>query len=191
MIKRRVLSVAAAVALILATAACSTTTGSAGADPAAKRRAIDASVDEALANLHAKVPESRELTAKAAGVLVFPSVVSAGFIVGGSHGEGALRKGGRSSAYYSTSAASVGLLAGAQSKAVYLLFMTHESLAKFEASDGWTAGADASVTVINVGADAKVDTKSVQQPIVSFVLAGAGLMANLSVDGTKFTRIAL
>ena len=190
MIKRRVLSVAAAVALILATAACSTTTGSAGADPAAKRRAIDASVDEALANLHAKVPESRELTAKAAGVLVFPSVVSAGFIVGGSHGEGALRKGGRSSAYYSTSAASVGLLAGAQSKAVYLLFMTHE-LAKFEASDGWTAGADASVTVINVGADAKVDTKSVQQPIVSFVLAGAGLMANLSVDGTKFTRIAL
>jgi len=107
--RRKVLSIAATAALTVASAACTTTSGSAGADPAAKRRAIDASVDEALANLHAKVPESRELTAKAAGVLVFPSVVSAGFIVGGSHGEGALRKAGRSSVYYSTSAASVSL----------------------------------------------------------------------------------
>ena len=117
--------------------------------------------------------------------------MSAGFVVGGSYGQGALRKGGRTAAYYSTAAGSVGLLAGAQSKSVYVLFMTQEALDKFEASQGWTAGVDASVTVINVGADARVDTKTVQQPIISFVLSGVGLMANLSFDGTKFTKLDL
>ena len=103
----------------------------------------------------------------------------------------ALRKGDATSAYYSVGAASVGLLAGAQSKAMYLLFMTEDALRKFESSEGWTAGADASVAVANVGADAQIDTKTVQQPIVGFVLTNAGLMANLSLDGTKFTRMKL
>ena len=83
------------------------------------------------------------------------------------------------------------MLAGAQSKAVYLFFMTQDALAKFEASDGWTAGADASVVVANVGANAAIDTATAQAPIVGFVRSTAGLMANLSVDGTKFTKIAL
>ena len=94
---------------VLATACSSTSSG----DPAAKRSSIDASVDSAMSRLHAQVPGSRELTGKARGVLVFPSVVSAGLGVGGSYGQGALRVGGRSVGYYSTTAASVGLLAGA------------------------------------------------------------------------------
>ena len=100
-------------------------------------------------------------------------------------------RGDATAAYYSVGAASVGLLAGAQSKAMYLLFMTEDALRKFESSEGWTAGADASVAVANVGADAQIDTKTVQQPIVGFVLTNAGLMANLSLDGTKFTRMKL
>jgi lipid-binding SYLF domain-containing protein len=171
-------------------AGCSTTTGDT-ADPAAKRRSINAGVDGALSKLYGQVPESRELVRKARGVLVFPDVVSAGFIVGGTYGEGALRKGDATAGYYSVGAASVGLLAGAQSKAMYVLFMTQDALQKFEASEGWTAGADASVAVAKVGADAKVDTATAQAPIVGFVLTNAGLMANLSFDGTKFTRLKL
>ena len=169
---------------------CSTMT-SGTADPAAKRTAIDASVDQALSELYSKAPGSRELMSKARGALVFPRVVSAGFVVGGSYGEGALRKAGTTSAYYSVGAGSVGLLAGAQSKAMYLLFMTQEALQKFEASQGWTAGADASVAVLGAGLDARVDTKTAQAPVIGYVLTNAGLMANLSLDGTKFAKMDL
>jgi lipid-binding SYLF domain-containing protein len=169
---------------------CSTSSGGT-ADPAAKRREIDASVDNALSELYANTQGSRELANKARGILVFPSVVSAGFVVGGTYGQGALRKGGSTSGYYSVGAASVGLLAGAQSKAIYLLFMTQESLQKFETSEGWTAGADASVALADMGADARVDTKTAQAPIVGFVRTNSGLMANLSIDGTKISKLKL
>lgn len=174
---------------VLATA-CSSTSTSSG-DAAAKRSSIDASVDSAMSRLHAQVPGSRELAAKAKGVLVFPSVVSAGLGVGGSYGQGALRVGGRSVGYYSTTAASVGLLAGADSKAVFLLFMTQDALDKFRASNGWTAGADASVTMMKTGASAAIDTQTAQQPVVGFALSNAGLMANLSLDGTKVSKLDL
>ncbi|MBB3176807.1 YSC84-related protein [Variovorax sp. Sphag1AA] len=175
----------------LFTAACSTTSSSTSGDPAAKRSSIDASVDSALSTLHAQVPGSRELTAKAKGVLVFPSVVSAGLGVGGSYGQGALRVGGRSAGYYSTTGASVGFLAGADSKAVFVLFMTQQALDKFVASNGWTAGADASVTMAKAGASASIDTQTAQQPVIGFALSNAGLMANLSLDGTKVNKMAL
>jgi lipid-binding SYLF domain-containing protein len=122
---------------------------------------------------------------------VFPNIVSAGFVVGGSYGQGALRVRGRTSEYYSTAAGSVGLLAGAESKAVFLLFMTDESLEKFRASKGWTVGADASVTLVNVGASASVDNKTIQQEVVGYVLTNGGLMANLSLEGTKITPLAM
>jgi lipid-binding SYLF domain-containing protein len=115
--------------------------------------------------------------------------VSAGFVVGGSYGEGALRKGLMSTGYYKVTSGSVGLLAGAQSKAMYLFFMTQDALQKFEASDGWTAGADASVVVANVGANAAIDSMTAQAPIIGFVRSTAGLMANLSIDGTRFSKL--
>ena len=191
--KTKLLAIVSAVALgVGGITGCSTTTTSArGSDPIAKRQSIDSSVDSALSRLYAQDPGSREMIAKARGVLVFPSIVSAGFVVGGSYGEGALRVRGRTTEYYSTAAGSVGLLAGAESKSVYLLFMTDESLAKFRASKGWTVGADASVTLVNVGANASVDTKTAQQEIVGYVLTNGGLMANLSLDGTKITPLSM
>lgn len=172
-------------------AAACTTTSSGGGDSAAKRSSIDASVDSALSKLYEQVSGSREMTAKAKGVLVFPSVVSAGLGIGGSYGQGALRVGGRTDSYYSTTAASIGLLAGADSKAVYILFMTQDALDKFRASRGWTAGADASVTMLKAGASAALDTQTAQQAIVGYALSNAGLMANLSLDGTKVNRLEL
>jgi len=193
--KNKLLTIAAAAALAVGsiTGCSTTTTKDAGAtdSPAAKRHAIDADVDAALARLYTQNPQARELVAKSRGTLVFPSVVSAGFVVGGSYGQGALRVGGHSVRYYSTAAGSVGLLAGAEAKSVFLLFMTDEALAKFRASEGWTVGADASVTLVNVGANAQVDSKTAQQAIVGYVLTKGGLMANLSLDGTKITPLAI
>lgn len=176
--------------LAVLASACTTTSSSSG-DPAARRSSIDASVDSALSKLYSQVPGSREMVGKSKGVLVFPSVVSAGLGIGGSYGQGALRTGTKTDGYYSTTAASVGLLAGADSKAVYVLFMTQEALDKFRNSKGWTAGADASVTMLNVGASAAVTTQTAQQPVVGYALSNAGLMANLSLDGTKVSKLDL
>ena len=193
--KNPLLTIVAAAALAVGSiTGCSTTAtkdASATDSPAAKRHAIDADVDAALARLYAQEPSARELVAKSRGTLVFPSVVSAGFVIGGSYGQGALRVSGHSVRYYSTAAGSVGLLAGAEAKSVFLLFMTDEALAKFRASEGWTVGADASVTLVNVGANASVDTKTAQQEIVGYVLTNGGLMANLSLDGTKITPLSM
>jgi lipid-binding SYLF domain-containing protein len=175
---------------LLASMGCSTTSGQ-SADPAARRQTIDAGVDQALSQLQREIPTSQGLISSAKGVLVFPSVLTGGFIVGASHGQGALRKAGKTAGYFSTTALSVGLLAGAQSKAVFILFMTEDALARFEASQGWTAGVDGSVALITVGAAAQVTTQTGQQPIVGFVLTNAGLMANLSLDGTRIARLNL
>ena len=180
-----------AVALAATLAACSTTNPSIVENPAAERAAIDSNTDAAMIKLYAQVPGSREMVAKARGVLVFPKVVSAGLIVGGSYGKGELLVGGRREGYYRTTGISAGLLAGADSKAVYVLFMNNESLEKFRASNGWTAGADASVSVLKAGADAGVDTQTVNQAVVGYVLTNAGLMANLSIDGTKVSPLPL
>jgi lipid-binding SYLF domain-containing protein len=191
--KSKLFAVASAAALVVGsiTGCSTTTTAPGGSDPIAKRQSIDASVDSALARLYAQDPPSRELIGKARGVLVFPSIVSAGLVVGGSYGQGALRVRGRTAEYYSTAAGSVGLLAGAESKAVFLLFMTDESLDKFRASKGWTVGADASVTLVTAGANAQVDSKTAQQAIIGYVLTNGGLMANLSLEGTKITPLTM
>jgi lipid-binding SYLF domain-containing protein len=184
--KRRTLLMTCGAGLVSACSSMSDTP-----DPAAKRRDIDAAVSAALANLSGGTPKAAELIGKASGVLVFPKVVSAGFVVGGSYGQGAMRKGGATAGYYSVGAGSVGLLAGAETRAVYLLFMTPEALQKFEASSGWTAGADASVVVLDDAAAGRVDTLSGQSPIVGFVRGTGGLMANLSLDGTKINKLTL
>jgi lipid-binding SYLF domain-containing protein len=194
--KNPLLTIVAAAALAVGSiTGCSTTAtkdASATDSPAAKRRAIDADVDAALARLYAQDPSAREMVAKARGTLVFPSVVTAGFVVGGSYGEGVLRSNlGSTDGYYKTVAGSVGLLAGADSKAIYLLFMNQEAYDKFKASKGWTVGADASVSMMKVGANAQVDSATSQQAVVGYVLTKGGLMANLSLEGTKISPIDL
>lgn len=188
--KRRELLALPLAAAALAVAGC-TTTGTKPADPAAKRQQIDSSVQNTVQRLYDTVPGSREIGGRAKGILVFPEVIAAGFIVGGEYGEGALRVGGSSQAYYSTVTGSLGFQAGAQSKAVVFMFMTDEALEKFRRSKGWTAGVDASVAVAKVGANGAVDINTARAPVVGFVMTNAGLMANLNLEGTKVTRLDL
>ena len=190
--RRKLLAAGTSVAALslLTTMGC-TTTGTNSGDPAARRNSIDAGVDSALLRLYEQAVGSRELVSSAQGVLVFPAVVSAGLVVGGTHGSGALRKAGRTSGYFSMTAASFGLLAGAQSKSVFILFMTQEALGRFEASNGWTAGVDGSIALISVGANTGVNTRDVQQAIIGFVLTNAGFMADFSMNGTRIGRLNL
>lgn len=170
---------------------CTTTRPDDRGSSTSSRASIDAQVDATLSKLYGTVNGSRELVAKSRGVLVFPSVVGASFGVGAEYGRGALRVGNRTQAYYSTTAGSIGFQAGAQSKAIIYLFTTQEALDKFRNSSGWTAGADATVAAATVGANGSIDTQTVQQPVVGFVLTNVGLEAGVSVQGAKITRIQL
>jgi lipid-binding SYLF domain-containing protein len=182
--------VASLAALMVFASGC-TTTGTGSGDPATRRQAIDSSVDNALATLYRQVPGSQDLVGRAQGVLVFPAVLEAGFIVGASRGDGALRKGGKTVSFHRTTAGSIGLQAGAQSTAMFILFMTEDAMRNFENSRGWTAGVDASVTVLTVGASAQMTTATAQQPVIGYVLSNSGLMAGVSVDGARITRLQL
>lgn len=192
--QRRNFMLTAAVTLAsggLALAGCTTTSGSnsTASTNMSKRQSIDASVDGTLSRLYSTVKGSHELLAKSRGVLVFPEVLQAGFIVGAQYGEGALRVGGATVGYYSTVSGSFGLQAGAQSKALIFAFMTQDSLDKFRSTDGWAAGADASVALVTVGANGVVDTNTATHPVEVFVLTNAGLMADVSLAGTKVSRL--
>ena len=177
----------------LALAGCTTNSGnpSTPSTDASKRQSIDASVDGTMSRLFTTVKGSRELVSKARGVLVFPSVLQAGFIVGGQYGEGALRVGGGTVGYYSTVSGSLGLQAGAQSKAIIFLFMTQDSLDSFRNADGWSAGGDASVALVKMGANGAIDTTTATAPVEVFILTNAGLMADVSLQGTKVTRLKI
>jgi len=158
---------------------------------AAKRHEIDTQVNETLSRLFETVKGSKELVSKANGVLVFPSVIKAGFIAGGEYGKGALRVAGKTVGYYSTAAGSFGLQAGAQSKAVIFLFMTHDALNSFRNSKGWSVGGEGSVALLKVGANGEIDTTTATAPVEAIVLTNAGLMGDVSLAGTKISRLKI
>ena len=189
-----ILRAAAALAVAgLSIAGCTTTattTATPGMTDSDKRRQeIDTGASATLARLETIVPGSGELVAKASGVLVFPSVIAAGFGIGGQYGKGALRVPDAPSEYYSLASLSFGLQIGAQSKAIIFLFMTPEALDKFRSSQGWRAGIDASVAVLKIGANGNLDVSTATGPVMAFVLTNAGLMANLTLEGTKISHL--
>jgi lipid-binding SYLF domain-containing protein len=182
-----------ALALALACTAfvgCTTTKPGGQGSSQTQRQQINSGVDSTLSRLYQQSPNARDLVQRARGVLVFPSVLSGGFMVAGEYGRGALRVNGETQGYYSTTAGSIGFQAGAESKAIVLLFMTDDALTKFKNSNGWTVGADATVTLVNVGANGSIDSNTVRQPVVGFVMTNGGLMAGVSLQGAKISRIS-
>jgi lipid-binding SYLF domain-containing protein len=148
-----------------------------------------ASVRGTLDLLYRRYPGSQELVARSAGVLVFPTVVKAGFGIGGEYGEGELLLGGRYAGTYNTIGGSIGWQFGAQARSVIIIFMTPGALASFRRADGWKIGVDGSVAIITIGAGGTIDSSKVTAPVVGFVLDPKGLMYNLTLEGTKITRV--
>ena len=103
--------------------------------------------------------------------------------------DGALRIAGKTADYYSTAAASIGLQLGAQAKTVIILFLEKAALDKFRNSKGWEAGVDGSVALIQVGAGGSIDTTNIKDPIIGFVIGQKGLMFNVTLEGSKFTKL--
>lgn len=132
---------------------------------------------------------ARDLANKSVGILVFPSVVKAGFGFGGEYGEGALLIRGRTAEYYNTISASIGFQLGVQERSVIIMFMTEPALQQFRSTAGWKIGVDGSVAIITVGVGGSIDTNKITSPVVGFVLDPKGLMYNLTLEGSKITRI--
>jgi lipid-binding SYLF domain-containing protein len=156
---------------------------------AATAEKIDAEADRAMALLRSNVTGAESLLRDAHGVLIMPAVIKAGIGVGGEYGEGVLRIDGKPVDYYSIASASIGLQLGAQKKDIILLFMQEAALKRFRGSAGWKAGVDGSVALVEVGAGGAIDTVKLNQPILGFVVGQKGLMANLTLEGSKFTKL--
>ncbi len=156
----------------------------------AAKDALDADVAEALASFSAKIPLADELTQKAAGILVFPRVVKAGLVFGGSIGDGALRVRGETVQYYRTTAFSYGFQVGIQTRTEIVMFMTEDALERFRSGNGWQAGIDGSIAIITFGAGNSIDTDNIREPIIGFIFDDKGLMFDLSLKGSKYWKIA-
>ena len=156
---------------------------------AASKLELDTRSDATLANLYEKESAARTLAGKAAGMLVFPRIIKAGVGVGGELGEGVLIVGGQKVQYYRITSLSVGFQFGGQAKSEVIMFMTQDSLRNFRENDGWEAGVDGSIAIVEFGVGKEIDTNSIQDPIIGFVFSNKGLMYNLSLEGSKFWKI--
>jgi lipid-binding SYLF domain-containing protein len=156
---------------------------------AASAAALDADARATMDRFFSSVGGARELSSKAQAILVFPSVVKAGLGIGGEYGEGVLYERGKANGYYNVVSASVGFQLGVQSRSVIIMFMTPEALRSFRKTKGWKVGVDGSVAIITVGVGGSIDTQRITSPVIGFVLDPKGLMYNLTLEGSKISRI--
>lgn len=170
----------------MATTTLSACSNGIGGDGAA---IIDSRVDSSLNFMYNNYPGTRDLTAKANGMLVMPVITEAGLGLGGSFGRGALRIGESTVDYYSAASASAGFQIGGQQYSSVLFFMTPEALTNFRSANGYAVGADVEYAIIDSGETLKADTTTSLSPVIAVVFAQAGLRAGASIEGTKYTRI--
>ena len=156
---------------------------------AASAATIDQEVNAALKKLYQVAPEAKALAGEATAILVFPEVVKAGFMVGAQRGEGALRKRGKTVAYYRTTGGSYGLQAGVQKFGYAMFFMKPSALEYLEKSHGWEVGMGPSVVVVDTGKGKALTSTTAREDVYAFIFGQQGLMAGLGLQGSKITRI--
>ncbi|MDO9581987.1 MAG: YSC84-related protein [Desulfomicrobium sp.] len=160
-----------------------------GSAQAATAAEIDKAVNLALEKLYASTPAAAELAKVSKGVLVFPDVVKAGLIIGGQYGEGALRVNGKTVGYYNTLAASYGLQAGAQTFGYAMFLMNDSALDYLKKSQGWEVGVGPTVVIMDEGLAKSLTTSTAKDDIYAFIFGQKGLMAGISLQGSKITKI--
>ena len=155
----------------------------------ASASAIDRDARASLADLYRNTPGAKALADKAVGVLVFPSIVKGGFIIAGQFGDGALRKGGKTVAYYRSLAASYGFQAGVQAFGYVLFFMDDASLQYLDNTAGFELGTGPSLVVLDAGFGKNLSTTTLQKGVYAFIFDQKGLMGGIGIQGTKITKI--
>lgn len=179
------LSAAIALAVIPGLSACSTV-----ANSPASQADISASSSQALNKLIRDNPAASAISRQSRAVLVFPEMVKGGLVVGGAYGEGELRKGGQTTGYYTSFTGSWGLQAGAQSYGYAVFLMNDSAIQYLEESDGWEIGVGPTVVVVNAGVAENLSTSTLQDDAYAFIFDQRGLMAGVSIEGTKVTKVA-
>ena len=163
-----------------------------GAGPraiAASAAEIDSDVKDGLKSLYLSSPVAKDLSTKAKGILVLPSIAKGGFIVGGQYGEGALIKEGKTVGYYNKAAASFGLQAGLQKFGYALVFMKDSALEYLDKSEGWEIGVGPSIVIVDKGTAGAFTSTTAKEDIYAFFFDQAGLMAGMGLQGSKITKI--
>ena len=186
--RRIALSIMAGVLLAGGLGACTTTTSADRESRMSQREQLDQDVQQTLDRLYRSVPASRALADRAEGVLVFPGVLGASFIVGASHGDGLLLVDGAKTGYYTTTSGSIGFQAGAQSQAVIYMLMTEKALNRVRSDNGWSIGASAGVAVADIGANGQITNDTANQEVVAFVMNNQGIQGGVSLSGAKISK---
>jgi lipid-binding SYLF domain-containing protein len=156
---------------------------------ATDRQQLDGNARAALKSLTASTPAARTLAEKARAVLVFPSILKAGFMFGGQTGNGVLLKNGRTTGYYNTMAASYGFQAGVQTFGYALFFMNEKALAYLDESDGWEVGVGPSIVVVDESMGKSLTSTTMSQDVYAFIFSQSGLMAGMGIQGSKITKL--
>ncbi len=156
---------------------------------AESREDLDNQATQALQTLIKNNPIAGELSKMAKATLVFPKIVKAGLVFGGSYGEGVLIKDGSIADYYRSTGLSWGLQAGAQSYGYVLFLMNDKAIEYLKKSKGWEVGVGPSVVVMSEGVAKNVSTTTLKDDAYAFIFDQQGLMASLSIEGNKISRI--
>jgi lipid-binding SYLF domain-containing protein len=156
---------------------------------AADAKEIDQDSTAALETLYATNPDAKKLGQTAKGILIFPKVGKAGFIVGGQGGDGALRVGGKTVGYYRSAAGSIGLQAGVQTFSYVMFFMDNDSLQYLENSKGWEIGTGPSVVIADEGFGKSMTSTTLKKGVYAFIFGQKGLMGGIGLQGSKITKI--
>ncbi len=145
--------------------------------------------DAALQTLYRTNPLAESISHSSKAVLVFPNIVRAGFVFGGSYGEGVLYKDGKFSGYYNSVSASWGWQAGAQAYGYVVFLMNDKAVRYVEKTHGWEIGVGPTVVAVNEGVAKNLSTTSLKDDAYAFIFDQKGLMASLSIEGTKISHI--
>lgn len=150
---------------------------------------LNQEANHALQNLYKANPVAGEIGKQAKAILVFPNIIKAGLVFGGSYGEGVLTKGAAVAGYYNSISASWGLQAGAQSYGYAVFLMTNKALSYIDKSHGWEIGVGPTVVIVNEGVAKNLSSSTLKNDAYAFIFDQQGLMASLSIEGTKISRI--
>jgi lipid-binding SYLF domain-containing protein len=156
---------------------------------AATAEDLNADAAQALQTLYQHNPVAESISKRAKAILVFPKVIKAGLVFGGSYGEGVLMKNSKVVGYYNSVSASWGWQAGAESYAYVVFLMDEKAESYLERSDGWSIGAGPNVVVVDSGIAKNLSTTTLKDDAYAFIFDQQGLMASLSIEGTKISRI--
>lgn len=156
---------------------------------AATAEDLNKDANQALQTLYKTSPIAEDISKKAKAILVFPNIIKAGLVFGGSYGEGVLFKGSHAASYYNSVSASWGLQAGAQSYGYVVFLMSNKAVNYLNKSKGWEIGVGPTVVVVNEGVAKNLSSSTLKGDAYAFIFDQQGLMASLSIEGTKISPI--